>query len=97
MDDTPEESTVELSERYDAESDRSVSLLVVQLVAIASDRDPVDLPPLARSVDTDALDAVVDSTLVEGDEKSVRVSFEYGGYRIVIEPNGVVRLLSDNG
>lgn len=49
---------------------------IVEGIAEAESVDPLELPPLGETIDTDALQTVVDST------ETVRVEFEYAGYDI---------------
>ena len=55
---------------------------VVELVAEATDTDPLDLPVLHESVDTDALDALFGA---EGPVEGVTVTFGYGPVEVTIE------------
>lgn len=65
-----------LVREYDAEAP---SEAVVGAVAAATGRSPLDLPPLFRSVEADALDAAVG-----GGEESVRATFSYAGCRVAL-------------
>ena len=55
---------------------------VVELVAEATETDPLDLPVLHESVDTDALDALFGE---EGPAEGVTVTFGYGSVEVRIE------------
>ena len=55
---------------------------VVELAAEATDTDPLDLPVLHESVDTDALDALFGD---EGPPEGVTVTFGYGPVEVTIE------------
>lgn len=90
MNEAPAASSIGLSERYDPESDSPVSIHVVWLVAEVSDRDPTDLEPLGHSIDTDALNRLVDSNPSKSGDANVAVSFNYEGYRVNIGSNGIV-------
>jgi len=60
-------------------------MVVVDAVAAATGRDPTDLPPLHRSIDTDALDA-----LTTDDGTTLAVSFSYAGTDVLLGSDGVV-------
>lgn len=64
----------------------SVSEQVVQTVATRSNTDALDLPPLFDSVDPDALDALI-REMTGG-----KVSFDYAGYNLTIDTDGVVEV-----
>lgn len=57
----------------------TVSERVINQVASKTDRDALDLPPLYRSIDPDALDSLVER-MSDGS-----VSFSYAGHRISVE------------
>lgn len=57
---------------------------LVSAVAERKGVDPIELEPLYSVVDPDALDTIVGS----GGE-SVELSFDYAGYRVTVEPDGV--------
>lgn len=52
-------------------------------IAVRENCEPTALPPLYEDVDPDALTAVLESN------PDVTVRFDYAGYRVVIDPNGV--------
>ncbi|SFR35395.1 HalOD1 output domain-containing protein [Halogeometricum limi] len=54
---------------------------LVQRIATVLDRDPIDLPPLARTVDLDALSTLA---AIEG----TSVSFEYEGCSVHVGDGG---------
>jgi hypothetical protein len=62
---------------------------VVRVVADEADVDPLDLPPLYSTIDTDALDTVID-TVPTGS-----VQFRYAGYYVTVEGDGSVEV-TDN-
>lgn len=60
---------------------------VVEAVATATGSDALSLePPLNEVVDPEALERVLDGDSV------TRVTFEYGGYRVVVDGDGRVTL-----
>lgn len=56
---------------------------IVNEVAAALERDPMDLEPLAGLVDVDALSSLAST-------QSVDVSFEYEGLRVSVRTDGSV-------
>lgn len=73
--------------RYDEET-TAASMAVVTAVTEVLDADPVDLTPLFDSVDTDALDELVDGeTATDG---SVHTSFPFEDHEIGVSSDGVV-------
>jgi len=64
---------------------------VVDAVATAADCDPLDIEPLQRYVDGDALDALVGGAA----DGSVRVAFEYDQFSVVVESSGTVEVYGD--
>lgn len=63
-----------------------VSDAVVDAVADAESTDPTALPPLYAAVEPDSLNRLVPSE----NERSMRVSFEYAGYDVVVTGAGDV-------
>lgn len=72
------------------------SIAVVEAVADATDRDPLDVASLYDHVDTDALDALVTSA-EDGSGTDVRVSFTYDGVRVLVEGTGGITVYGDSG
>jgi hypothetical protein len=65
------------------------SLAVVEAVAAAREAEMVEMPPLQRSVDMDALDALLESAPRGQD---VRVSFMYDGVPVTVDGAGRVEV-----
>jgi hypothetical protein len=67
---------------------------VVEAVAAATDRDPLELPPLSEVIDPDALEGLLDPDAGVDDAKSnlVQVSFEYAGVVVLIDSTGLIEL-----
>lgn len=61
---------------------------VVTEVAKREGVEPTDLPPLARTIDPDALATIVSSA----EDRTVRVEFTYEGYDVTVETSGTVRV-----
>jgi hypothetical protein len=79
-----------LSRNY-AWADVTPATAVVELVAEATDADPTDLDPLHGAVDTDALNRVVEPTEPNA-TGSLRVSFSYHGFFVVVRQSGNITL-----
>lgn len=78
---------------YPPEQDRwSMSEAVVSAVAVATDRDPIELPPLYEAIDPDALDALVSPLTVHAERGTVTVSFEWADCHVVIEEQSKIRI-----
>ncbi|QLG27546.1 hypothetical protein HUG10_08270 [Halorarum halophilum] len=71
------------------------SIAVVEAVAEATDRDPLDVASLYDHLDTDALDALVASP-EDGTGADVRVSFTYDGVRVLVEGTGEITAFVDS-
>jgi hypothetical protein len=64
-------------------ADGDVVRSVVEAVAAVDNRQPTALPPLGETLDPDALTALTESAA------SVRISFDYCDYRVVVSPETV--------
>ena len=82
-----------LSEAYDPDSDESLPARIVRLVAVASDRNPIELEPLGHVIDADALGQLVGPRSGGTAKTEIEVSFDYEGYRVEIDANGTVCIL----
>lgn len=74
--------------RHEWSGDTDPSMAVVEAVAAATGRDPYEMPPIQRAVDTDALDALVAAE----NGSSLRISFEYLEATVTIHPDGVIEV-----
>lgn len=80
---------------YRAEFDgttRSASEATVSAVAVASDCDPLALPPLYASVDPDALDRLVTPTGNGTRRPTTSISFEYADNEVAVNGHGTVEV-----
>ncbi|QLH81667.1 HalOD1 output domain-containing protein [Halosimplex pelagicum] len=68
---------------------RNVGAAVATAVAAATGSEVTDMEPLAYSVDTDALDALLTDSRGEG---SVTVSFRYEGVDVRVTSDGEIRV-----
>jgi hypothetical protein len=85
--------------RSPTEDGEPATLAVVRAVADAAGSDPIDLPPLHDSVDTDALDTdALDTdaldTLATSDGGAT-VQFQYGNH-VVVQASGNVVVYEDD-
>lgn len=77
----------EATRRFDWTDAESPNFAVVAAVADAKAADPLDITPLQRTTDTDALDSLFRSE-VGGPTPSGAIRFEYAGYRVVLGSRG---------
>ena len=66
------------------------STAVVKTVAIATNRGPTTLEPLYKSVDADALDALLDSDGFRSTDEVTTVSFAFAGHDVTVQSDGIV-------
>jgi len=66
------------------------STAVVKTVAIATNREPTTLEPLYKSVDADALDALLDSDGFHSTNEVTTVSFAFAGHDVTVQSDGVI-------
>lgn len=64
-----------------------LSVAVCDLLSRATDTSISDLPPLAKAIDPDALDAVFDGKATEGS-----VAFQYAEHDLVVYSNGDIEV-----
>lgn len=91
-----------LSIRFDAQtgtyetdyrsSARSPSRAVISTVALATETDPTDLPPLFDALDTEALDALFGGDGPGRDGATAELSFEYAGQTVTVGGDGVLEV-----
>ena len=65
---------------------------VTLAVAGASDTDVLELPPLASTIDPDALDALFGLAGWSPPGTDVTLSFHYAGHEVTVESHGTVRV-----
>ncbi|MFD1585410.1 HalOD1 output domain-containing protein [Halorientalis brevis] len=63
----------------------AVSEAVVRLVATVDETDPLELPPLARVLDPDAVDAVFEPAPGRAGTASRTLTFSYAGYTVTVD------------
>lgn len=69
---------------------QSVTENVVQSVAVSTNTDPVDLPPLYVAIEPDALNIIVHQ-MSEGE-----VCFPYAGYNVTVRSDGTVSVTEES-
>lgn len=84
MDDTNSDASVI---RHEWDESVFPSTAVVEAVAAATDREPTSLDALQRTVDVDAVDALLASA-----SAPIRVSFSYEATRVVLRGDGHVEV-----
>ena len=67
------------------------STAVVEAVAAATDRDPLDMPVLQDAIDADALDALLDGNN-SASLSPVHVEFDYAGVSVVVDSDDGVSI-----
>jgi hypothetical protein len=85
----------EASGTYTTEFDshaRPPSVAVVDAVAAAVGRDPLELPPLYSVLDTDALDALFASPANGQFRGPGSVAFEYADHDVTVRSHGTIRV-----
>lgn len=85
MDETPPDDR-QAAVRHSWEQSGQPSVSLTQAVAAATDQALTELPPLHKSVDADALDAL----LARDGASSVAISFSYAGAEVVAHSSGDV-------
>lgn len=94
MSHNPEPSNSEVSpsthslEQFDWMHNESVCAAVVQAVAAVSDTSPTNLPPLYETINTDALDALLEAERQTAADATIDVSFRYDDYEVVVSSDG---------
>jgi hypothetical protein len=73
---------------HDWDGRKSLGMTVIEAVADVSDTDPTDLPPLADSINPDALDRLFTSQTVGN------VSFKFAGTPVTVYATGEVLIHS---
>ena len=80
--------TISLEYEWD---DHEPSTAVIEAIAATTGTDEIDLDPLYETVDPDALDAVVAGRSNQMTDPVV-VTFNYNGYRVVVNDGGRIEL-----
>ena len=63
-------------------------MAILDAVADAAGRDPLDLPPIYETVDPDALDGLLGGSAFA--DSSLAIRFEYAGHVVIARSDGEV-------
>ncbi|WP_169302377.1 HalOD1 output domain-containing protein [Halorientalis salina] len=74
--------------RTEVRDEELVCEAVVRLVSTVDGTDPLDLPPLGRILDTDAIDAVFEPVPGSTRMTTRTLTFTYHGYTVTVEGTG---------
>ncbi|KTG26596.1 HalOD1 output domain-containing protein [Haloferax profundi] len=74
--------------RIDRDTSEPLSTNVVLSIAAIEDTRPTRLPPLAQTIDPDALNTVFDCS------EDAILSFSYAGYRVTVDALGSLEIVS---
>ena len=66
-------------------SSQSLSLVVTETVAVASDREPTALGSLHKTVDPDALETLLDSSGLRSTDEVIIALFVFAGHSVTIQ------------
>lgn len=75
--------------RFEWSDDTALSIAVIEAVASVSGRDPIDIEPLNRYVDPDALDDIFQRTGAASPANG-RISFPLEEYLVVVRGDGEI-------
>jgi hypothetical protein len=73
------------------------SVGVVEAVAAATGRDPLELPALSETIDPDALNSMLapDTAREASGGNTVQVTFEYAGVVVLVDSTGLIEVRDD--
>lgn len=63
---------------------------VVSTIAVVSETDPTDLPPLYSVIDPATLEDLIEQSGPGPPSSDVSVSFTYGGYAVTVHSYGII-------
>jgi len=85
---------------FNGETETVCHAIVVTL-AVVTQTDPLDLPPLYSAVDPESLEGLVSPSDTGPPSNDVRISFTFNGYTVVVNNTGIItvqpRQEGDNG
>lgn len=70
----------------------SLTVRVVEEVAEREGVDPLDLPPLHDSIDTDALESLFSGPIAGAERDGVEITFTYRGYAVTVAADGAIEI-----
>jgi hypothetical protein len=79
--------SIQTGERKERETTTSVSVKVIEEVAKQTGTDQLDLPPLADSIDPDALNSIF-ASIRTGDRQTGEIEFTYYGHLVTVSFDG---------
>lgn len=74
---------------WTSEPESTPATTVISAVAEVTDSDPIELPPLYHTIETDALNRLF---LSKRSDPEIQVSFQYEGCEVTIDGSGEVRV-----
>jgi len=77
--------------RFERSDDAALSIAVIEAVASVSGRDPIEIEPLNRYVDPDALDEIFERTDAAASVRG-RISFPLEEYLVVVHSDGEIQV-----
>lgn len=81
---------------YEVDSTERVSSGVIAAVAAASNTDPLQIEPLAKQIDPEALDALFADQHDGTERMAGTVTFPFSGYEITVTSDGIVTVVEPN-
>lgn len=81
--------------RFEWSEDAALSIAVIEAVASVSGRDPIEIEPLNRYVDPDALDEIFDRSDADSSARG-RISFPLEEYLVVVYSDGEILVYPPN-
>lgn len=70
------------------------STAIIEHIADQTDQDPLDMPPLHRSIDADALDELLTHASAAS-SSDVEITFSYDGFDVTVSSDGQIDLVSE--
>jgi hypothetical protein len=89
-DGSPDDDANSATVRHGGEESDRPAVMIVEAVSAATGRPTAELPPLQETIDTDALNA-----LLNGQPSAVTVSFRYAGTVVSVSGNDTVEVRVD--
>lgn len=89
-----DDGTTEIHRQFDPHTD-SVVDEVLAAIAGVRDLEPTEAPPLAETVDPDALEELFDPVSREFADVAGYVVFTYEGLRVTVRSEGRIRVATD--
>lgn len=71
-------------------STESVCKAIISTVAVISEKEPVELPPIYSAVDPDALEALLERNVTGPQNADIHISFTFTEWDITVHSYGVI-------